>query len=443
MMDQTHLRINVPETGKKRVVIIGGGFGGIELARELRDADLQVVMIDKNNYHTFQPLLYQVATAGLEPDSIAFPIRKIFKNHGNFFFRMACAKNIRPETKTVETSIGDLRYDYLVIATGSDTNFFGNKNVEHFSMPMKSIVEALDLRSLILQNFEQALLTTDPVEKQALMNIVIVGGGPTGVEMAGAIAELKRHILPKDYPELDFAAMKIYLVESSPALLGTFSKAGSGKTTEFLKDMQVDVMTNTLVLDYDGSTVKTKDLNLNAKTLIWAAGVAGCPVKGINAEAINRGNRYLIDEFNRVKGYTDIFAIGDVAAHVTEATPRGLPMVAPVAIQHAQNLAKNLVSIVGGKTAELRPFEYHDKGSMATIGRNKAIADIGKFHSQGFFAWLMWMFVHLFMLIGFRNKVIVFINWLWSYMIYDRGIRLIIRPFRRASQELYEMRKAG
>lgn len=442
-MDQKNLRINVPETRQKRVVIIGGGFGGIELAQSLDEDPCQVVMIDKNNYHTFQPLLYQVATAGLEPDSIAFPIRKMFKDQENFFFRMACAKSIKPEENKIETNIGDLKYDYLVIATGSDTNFFGNSNVENFSMPMKSIVEALDLRSLILQNFEQALLTTDPAERESLMNVVIVGGGPTGVEMAGAIAELRRHILPKDYPELNVKAMKIHLVEASPKLLGTFSEKGSAKTEKFLRDMEVDIMTNTQVLDYNGSTVSIKGgVMLPARTLIWAAGVKGCPVNGLNASAINRGSRYIVDEFNSVKGYDNIFAIGDVAAIITPQLERGHPMVAPVAMQQAQNLAKNIVKKIHGIT-NLTPFVYKDKGSMATIGRNKAVADIGKFHSQGFFAWLMWMFVHLFMLAGFRNKIIVFVNWVWSYLIYDRGIRLIIRPFKRKNEEIYEIRKAS
>lgn len=442
-MDQKKIQINLPPTTHKRIVIVGGGFAGLELAKSLKDENLQVVLIDKNNYHTFQPLLYQVATAGLEPDSIAFPIRKIFKQQKNFFFRMACVKKIIPESNMLETSIGEVKYDYLVLATGSDTNYFGNANVEHFSMPMKSIVEALDLRSLILQNFEQALLMSDPEEKQSLMNVVIVGGGPTGVEMAGAIAELRRHILPKDYPELNISAMKIHLIEAGPKLLGTFSEKGSLKTAEFLTGMGVNVMLNTAVQDYNGEVVRTAALNIPAKTLIWAAGVSGAPVEGIKAESVNRGRRYLVDPFNKLSGYDNIYAIGDVAAMISQEFPKGHPMVAPVAVQQAQNLGRNLKAVFSGRLNEQKPFKYHDKGSMATIGRNKAIADIGKFHSQGFFAWMMWMFVHLFMLIGFRNKVVVFVNWLWSYIIYDRGIRLIIRPFRRSSEGLYEMRKAG
>lgn len=442
-MQKSNLIINVPDSGQKRVVIVGGGFGGIELVKKLRDKDFQIVLLDKNNYHTFQPLLYQVATAGLEPDSIAFPLRKVFKKHKNFYFRMACAQKIDAERNILETSIGELRYDYLVMATGSDSNFFGNKNIETFGMPMKSIVEALDLRSLILQNFEQALLTTDPIEKEALMNVVIVGGGPTGVEMAGSIAELRRHILPKDYPELDVSKMKIFLIESSPSLLGTFSVKGSQKTEEFLKDMEVTIMLNTLVLDYNGSVVSIKDKTINARTLVWAAGVKGCPVGGLNASAVNRGARYNVDQFNRVQGYTNVFAIGDVAGMVSEELPKGHPMVAPVAMQQGSNLAHNLPLMRDGKFDQLKPFVYHDKGSMATIGRNRAIADIGKFHSRGFFAWLLWMFVHLMMLVEFRNRLVVLVNWIWSYVIYDRGIRLIIRPFRRKNEDIYEVRKAS
>jgi NADH dehydrogenase len=423
------MKINVPESNKPRIVIIGGGFGGIEIAKKLRHQPMQIVLIDKHNYHTFQPLLYQVATAGLEPDSIAFPIRKIFKKHDEFYFRMACAEQIFPTENRLSTSIGDISYDYLVIATGSDTNFFGNQNIERNSMPMKSIVEALDLRSLLLQNFEQALLVTDIVEKQRLMNIVVVGGGPTGVETAGALAELKNHILPKDYPELPIDQMNIHLIESSPRLLNGFSEKGSGKTVDFLKGLGVHIMLNTAVLDYDGLTARTKEMALPAKTLIWAAGVAGATVKGIDASAVARGNRYIVDEFNRVQGLSNIFAIGDVAAMIKEDTPRGHPMVAPVAVQQASLLAGNLERLRKG--IPLKPFKYVDKGSMATVGRNKAIADIKGMHFAGFFAWMIWMFVHLLLLIGFRNKMVVLINWVWSYIIYDKGIRLIIRPFRK------------
>jgi len=434
------MRINVPRTELPRIVIVGGGFGGLELAKSLKHTEAQVVLIDQNNYHTFQPLLYQVATAGLEPDSIAFPIRKIFRNQKNFVFRMAAAKEISAERNTLITSIGEITYDYLVLSTGSDTNFFGNQNVETFGMPMKNIVEALDLRSVILQNLEQALLMEDAEERNRLMNIVIVGGGPTGVETAGALGELKNHILAKDYPELPIEKMQIILVEACNKLLVTFSEKSSTKTAEFLKDLGVNVYFNTMVQDYDGYTIKTNGQDIPSRTLIWAAGVAGAPVAGLKAEAVVRGKRYLVDKFNKLTGYNNIYAIGDVAAMFTEETPIGHPMVAPVAIQQAKNLGKNFKQLFNNKP--LAEFKYFDKGSMATIGRNKAVVEIKNFRTHGLLAWFMWTFVHLMMLVGFRNKIIVLVNWFWNYIIYERGIRLIIRPFKRSGQEEYKLKKA-
>lgn len=425
------MKINVPDTKLPRVVIVGGGFGGLELAKRMYYKKYQVVLIDRNNYHTFQPLLYQVATAGLEADSIVFPHRKIFTRYKGFYFRMAKVERVIPEQNLIQTSIGDLHYDHLVIATGSDTNFFGMEKVKSYSLPMKSVVEALDLRHNILQNFEKALNTNDPVEKESLMNFVIVGGGPTGVELAGALAELRKHVLPCDYPELDMTKMKIILIEASPRVLNSFDERSSVKAEQFLKEMGVQVMTGTGVVDYDAYVVRTnKGHSIPSTNLVWAAGVAGNALPGIKENVVNRGKRIEVDEHNRVKGYSNIYAIGDVAAMYTDPRyPKGHPMVAQVAIQQGKLLARNLNNMAAGNA--MKPFKYKDKGSMATVGRNRAVVEMGKYKSQGVFAWFMWMFVHLITLIGFRNKMVVFINWIINYLNYDRGMRLIIRPFRR------------
>ncbi len=415
-----------------KIIIVGGGFGGIELAKRLRNKEIEVLMLDRHNYHTFQPLLYQVATGGLEADSIAFPLRKIFKNQKNFTFRMTDAERVEPEKKVVHTSIGEISYDYLVVATGSDTNFFGQKEIEHFSMAMKTIPEALNLRSMILQNLEEALIETDPVRKGSLLNFVIVGGGPTGVELSGALAELKKHVLPKDYPELSIEDIKVYLIEGSPELLGAMSAQASGKAKEFLEKLGVQVFTDIRVESYDGNVIRISgDQSINTKNVLWSAGVKGAILDGLPEEAIARGNRLLVDEYNRVVGQDNIFAIGDVAASISPENPNGLPGVAPVAIQQATQLAKNIIHFMNNEKPE--PFKYFDKGSMATVGRNLAVVDIGKIRFQGIFAWFVWMFVHLMSLVGFRNKIVTFVNWVWSYFSYDRGTRLIIRRFNRQS----------
>jgi len=418
----------IPKTAQPRVLIIGGGFGGITLAKALKKSPYQVVLIDKNNYHTFQPLLYQVATGGLEPDSIAFPLRKLFEKQKNLLFRMAEVSSIDVEAKRVHTSIGAISYDYLVLATGSCTNFFGMEQVEALAMGMKNIPEALDLRSLILQNFEEALV--EP-EYEALMKFVVVGGGPTGVETAGALAELKRFVLPNDYPELDFHKMEIHLVEAGPRLLAGMSEASGADAREALEKLGVKVWLNTAVEEYDGRWVRTnkEGEDFEAATVIWAAGVEGNVPEGVYGEALGNGRRIEVDEFNRVNLHPDVFAIGDVALMRTADWPQGHPQVAPVAIQQAENLAWNLDQLAAGR--ELRPFSYYDKGSMATIGRNKAVVDYRKLHLKGLMAWLAWMFVHLLFLLGFRNKLVVFVNWVWSYLTYDKGTRLIIRPYRR------------
>ncbi len=423
--------MNIPQTSFPRVVIIGGGFAGLAAARGLEDQDLQVVLIDKHNYHTFQPLLYQVATGGLEPDSIAFPLRKRFNDVENFFFRLAEVTNINADENTIETSIGNLEYDELIIATGSTTNFFGNTNIEKFAMEMKSVPQALNIRSLVLENFEEALLETDLDKRRALMNFVIVGGGPTGVELAGALAEMKKGILPKDYPDLDIRQMKINLIQSSGELLKGMSNKASAKAEDFLIKLGVDVWKDLRVLDYDGETVKTNGHDhFKAETVIWAAGVKGDSIAGLEQEClIERANRFKVDEYSKVIGYNNVYAIGDVACMQTKKYSYGHPMMAQPAIQQGKLLGKNILAKL--KRKKLKPFKYNDKGSMATIGRNKAVVDLPKWKFQGVFAWFVWMFVHLFSLIGFRNKVIVFMNWIYNYIRFDRETRLIIRPYKK------------
>lgn len=428
--NETNIGVNIPNSNLPRVVIIGGGFAGLNLAKCLSTKHFQVVLLDKHNYHTFQPLLYQVATAGLEASSIAYPLRKIFQKKDNVFFRLAEVKSLDTDQKFVHTNIGSLEYDKLVIATGSTTNFFGNDEIASLALSMKSVTESLDIRSLILENFERAILTQDLTERESLMNIVIVGGGPTGVELAGALAELKRHVLPRDYPDLDVRQMNIHLIEAAPRVLAAMSEKASEKAGEFLADMGVNVWIKTRVTSFDGTDVIAGDSKpIKAKTVIWAAGVQGCPIQGIPAEKITRGDRIEVSPTNQIEGIEDVYAIGDTAQIVTEDTPRGHPMVAQVAIQQGKLLAKNLLRIKNG--AEPTAFIYKDLGSMATIGRNKAVVDLPKFKFQGFMAWFVWMGIHMMQLIGFRNKLIVVFNWMYNYLRYARDIRLIIRPFRR------------
>jgi NADH dehydrogenase len=422
--------VNIPNSQLPRVVIIGGGFAGLNLAKFLNTKEFQVVLLDKHNYHTFQPLLYQVATAGLEASSIAYPLRKIFQNKENVFFRLAEVNSLDTDKKNVHTNIGSLEYDTLVVATGSTTNFFGNDQIAELALSMKSVTESLDIRSLVLENFERAILTQDLSERESLMNVVIVGGGPTGVELAGALAELKRHVLPRDYPELDVRQMNIHLIEAAPRVLAAMSEKASQKAGEFLSKMGVSVWTDTRVLSYDGLDVMIQDGKpIKAKTVIWAAGVQGCPIQGIPAEKITRGDRIEVNPFNQVEGLDGVYALGDTAQIVSEDTPRGHPMVAQVAIQQGKLLAKNLLRIK--KSEDPKSFIYKDLGSMATIGRNKAVVDLPNFEFQGFLAWFVWMGIHMMQLIGFRNKLIVVLNWMYNYLRYARDIRLIIRPYRR------------
>jgi NADH:ubiquinone reductase (H+-translocating) len=427
--------MELPDTAaqQKRVVIVGAGFAGLTLAKRLAPKYFQVVLLDKNNYHQFQPLLYQVAAAGLEPSSISFPLRKIFQKRKNVFIRIADVKSVATQNNLVQTSIGDIGYDYLVLANGAETNYFEMNDLQQNAFSMKSVSEALLLRNTLLQNYEQALTSKSEEEKSALLNIVIVGGGPTGVELAGAIAEMKDKILPKDYPELNFGQMNIYLVEAAPRLLNGMSETSGKKVEQYLSDLGVLVKTGVSVKNYNGHAASLSNNNtLYTRCLIWAAGVKGAALNGLPGASVLPSKRILVDEFNRIEGLQNVFAIGDIALMKTGLYQKGHPQVAPVAMQQASLLAKNLLNAQQRK--ELKPFIYKDKGSMATVGRNLAVAELGKIKIKGFIAWVVWMMVHLMSIIGVKNRLFILINWIWQYVTYDQSLRLIIRPSERKSK---------
>jgi len=430
-------RTRIEDLGKPRIIVIGGGFGGLEVIKSLRGAKVQSVLFDKNNHHTFQPLLYQVATSGLETSSIVAPFRKMFGRYQDFYFRLADVKKIRAEEKYIETSIGEVKYDYLVIATGAVTNFYGMEEVQKNSSSMKNIVDATKIRNKIIRQMEYALLTEDREMMNSLMDFVIVGGGPTGVELCGALSELKKNVFPQDYKELDLGEMDINLVEASPRLLNGMSEQAGKKALEFLTKMGVKVHLNTAVKSYDGYEILlSTGEKIISRTLIWAAGVTGNPIAGLDSEVTAKGNRLLVDEFNRVKGHDSIFAIGDVALMEGDKKfPKGHPQMAPPAQQQGKLVAKNIIRLIGKQP--MKAFSYFDKGSMATIGRNKAVVDMkGGIRFQGVFAWYVWMFVHLMSIVGFRNKVFTFFSWMWNYFSYDRSNRLIIgRGEEKINQE--------
>ncbi len=425
--------MNIPQTKLPRVVIIGGGFAGIALARKLRKKQIQLVLLDRHNYHNFQPLMYQVATGGLEAGSIAYPIRKIIQGFPDCYFRLCHVRDIDYSGQTIHSDIGDLTYDFLVVATGSKTNFFGNKEIERNSMNMKSIPQALNLRSLIFENFEHAVLTKDPIERKCLMNFCIVGAGPTGVELAGALAEMKKAVLQKDYPDLDINMMEINLIQSGDKILNTMSEKSSTASEKFLLDLGVKIWKNIRVISYDGHFIQTNsDKTFETSCMIWTAGVMGKTISGLSPQAVDlRSNRIRVNEFNQVVGHPKIFAIGDIAQMELQTFPQGHPMMAQPAIQQGEHLGENILRLTSG--IQMQPFRYNDKGSMATIGRNKAVVDLPSVHFHGFFAWLLWIFVHLFSLIGFRNKAVVLMNWIYNYIHYDREGRLIIRPYKKKS----------
>ena len=420
--------MKIPHNDKPRLVIIGGGFAGLHLARHLKKADLQIVLLDRQNFHTFQPLLYQVASAMLEPDSVASSFRKIFQRRKNLHFRMVEVDGIDPETKTVHTSGGLLDYDILVLATGAYTNFYGMEDIAAHGFSMKNVTEAVAIRQKILKNFEKALMLDDRQEQERLMNIIIVGGGATGVEIAGALAELKNYILPHDYPELDIQRMHISMIEATDRLLAGMSDEAHRLARRTLDDFGVDLYFNSRVVSYDGETATLNDgRTIASSLLIWVAGIACILPAGLDKVRIIANGRIKVDAFNRVEGYDDIYAIGDVACMPSDQWPAGHPMLAPVAIQQAKALAGNLIAPENGK----KPFSYKNPGVMATIGRNHAVVERGNFSFDGFAAWVTWLFVHLMTLVGFRHKVIAFLNWAWNYFTYDRAMRLIIPWFER------------
>mgnify|MGYP000410188717 FL=1 len=423
------MSINIQRNQKKRVVIVGGGLGGLRLAEDLYGSGMQVVLIDKNNFHQFPPLIYQIASAGIDPSSISFPFRQIFRKRKDFYFRMAEARMVDTEKKILQTSIGKIDYDYLVLAAGATTNFFGNKNIEEWAIPMKTVPEAMGLRNALLSNFERALTCATEEERQELLNVVIVGGGATGVEIAGALSEMKHYVIPYDYPDMDSSLMHIYLIEAGDRLLAGMSQDSSKKAYDFLKSMGVDIQFGKMVTDYRDHKVIMKDgTEIPTRTFLWVSGIRANAMPGISEEHLGRGFRFKVDQFNRIPGLNDVFAIGDQCLQTTDpAYPNGHPQVAQVAIQQAKNLAKNIKRINEGHADDnsLTPFKYNNLGSMATIGRNKAVVEIGKFHSQGFFAWILWLVVHLRSILGVKNKMMVLLNWLWKYVSYNDSIRMI------------------
>lgn len=430
---------NIPETGtKKRIVIIGGGFAGLEMAKKIDKKQYQVVLLDKNNYYQFQPLFYQVASAGLEPSSISYPLRKMFQKQSSFHFRMCEAKQVIPKENKLETSIGYIIYDYLVIATGCDTNYFGNDSLKETTFALKTVSESLLLRNRILMSFEQAVDAHNDEELQETLSFVIVGGGATGVELAGALADMKKSILPKDYPEIDFNKMSIHLVDASPRLLAAMSEVASEKAAQTLKDRDVILHQNVSVKSYSEPIVELSNGTcLKSYNVIWVAGVKANSLSGLEETSYNRG-RLVIDEYNQVAGHDNIFAIGDTSLLISDTTPKGHPQVAQVAIQMAKCLAKSLNGKLKGKTPT--KFVYSDRGSLATIGRNAAVADLGKFRFGGRVAWWLWLWVHILSIVGMRNRISVFIDWVWSYLNYDVSLRLLIRPKGNKMYEDYDQK---
>jgi NADH dehydrogenase len=422
-------RLCIPESNHPRIVIVGGGFAGLNLIKQLKNRPVQIVLIDKNNFHQFLPLLYQVAVCGIEPDNIVFPYRKLFKKYHNVIFRMAEVAGIISDRNELFTSIGSIHYDYLVIASGIKPNYFGNNNFRDLGLGLNSVTDALDIRSKLLQNLERAASTCIIGEKESLCNIAIVGRGPAGVEMAGALAEFRRYILPKDYPELRDIPMNIYLLEGGKRVMPWLPDKLSEKTHKYLTDLGVNILLNNTVSNYDGRKISLNhNESLYASLFIWTAGVKAVQIKGLPTDIVTKQNRIMVDSYNRVQSLTNVFALGNIAWMKTDEYPYGHPMVAQVAIQQGKTLAKNLRKLLANQT--MKPFIYHDKGAMVTIGKKKAVARIGSWNFSGFFAWLIWSGVHLLGIVGAKNRILVAIDWLWSYFTYDKGNRVIIRKYK-------------
>ncbi len=435
-MNDFHLQPlpNLPKSDLPKVVIVGAGFAGLKLARKLRNKAFQVVLLDKNNYHQFQPLFYQVATAGLEPSAISFPLRKIFHNSRNVSFRMSEVHHFDPELKRVYTDMGYLDYDYLVLAMGADTNYFGSISIETYSSPMKTVSEALYIRNKIISNYERAINIEKVENRRSLMNVVIVGGGPTGVELAGAMAELRNNVFPKDYPELNFKNMKVVLIEAGASLLSSMSKESQDHAHQYLTNLGVEVMLGTTVKDYNGNEVQLSGAEpIQTQTLLWAAGIKPNSIKGLSPENYAPNGRILVDQFSEVINCPGVFALGDISLQQDEKHPRGHPQVAQVALQQAKNLGTNLEAIAKGE--EKKPFKYQDLGSMATVGRKLAVVDLPFIKFQGILAWFTWLFVHLMAILGVKNKLFIFLDWSWNYLSFDPSLRLLIKPkYVRASE---------
>jgi len=418
---------NLPNLSLPRIVVIGAGFAGLKLARKLKNKNYQVILLDKNNYHQFQPLFYQVATAGLEPSAISFPLRKVFHNTPNVTFRMAEAQRNDQEKNRVFTDIGYIDYDYLILAMGADTNYFGMKNIMENSIPMKSVSEALFIRNKIISNYERAINIADLEKRKSLMNVVIVGGGPTGVELAGAMAELRNKVFPKDYPQLNFDNMKVVLIEMGPSLLAGMSASSGQKAKEYLESLKVDVLLNTAVENYDGlNVIINGEEKLKTNTLLWAAGIAPNGIEGIVDTQKFKNGRLLVNEYNLVHNSKNIYALGDLCLQQLPDYPKGHPQVAQVAIQQADNLANNFLGQLKGRAP--KAFRYKDLGSMATVGRKLAVVDLPFIKFQGVLAWLTWLFVHLMAILGVKNRIFIFLDWSWNYLAFDPSLRLLIRP---------------